>query len=52
MRLRYSTTSPYVRKVTSTAHELGLLDKLELVPTNAWDPASDLPEDNPLGKAR
>lgn len=50
MRLRYSTTSPYVRKVTSTAHELGLFDRLELVPTNAWDPASDLPEDNPLGK--
>ena len=50
MRLRYSTTSPYVRKVTSTAHELGLFEQLELVPTNAWDPASDLPEDNPLGK--
>jgi glutathione S-transferase len=50
MRLRYSPTSPYVRKVTTTAHELGLFDRLELVPTNAWDPASDLPADNPLGK--
>lgn len=50
MRLRYSPTSPYVRKVTATAHELGLFDRLELVPTNAWDPASDLPADNPLGK--
>ncbi len=50
MRLRYSPTSPYVRKVTTTAHELGLFDRLELIPTNAWDPASDLPKDNPLGK--
>ena len=50
MRLRYSPTSPYVRKVTTTAHELGLFDRLELMETNAWDPASDLPADNPLGK--
>lgn len=50
MRLRYSPTSPYVRKVTATAHELGLSDRLELVPTNAWDPASDIAGDNPLGK--
>jgi len=50
MRLRYSPTSPYVRKVTAIAHELGLFDRLELVATNAWDPVSDLPADNPLGK--
>ena len=50
MRLRYSPTSPYVRKVTATAHELGLDERIERVPTNAWDPASDLPGDNPLGK--
>lgn len=50
MRLRYSPTSPYVRKVTATAHEVGLFDDLELVPTNAWDPASDIASDNPLGK--
>ncbi len=50
MRLRYSPTSPYVRKVTATAHELGLFGRLELVPTNPWDPASDLPGENPLGK--
>ena len=50
MRLRYSATSPYVRKVTATAHELGLFDRLELVPTNAWDPASGIASDNPLGK--
>ncbi len=50
MRLRYSPTSPYVRKVTATAHELGLLERLELVPTNPWDPASGITSDNPLGK--
>ncbi|HEY5720170.1 MAG TPA: glutathione S-transferase N-terminal domain-containing protein [Gammaproteobacteria bacterium] len=50
MLLRYSPTSPYVRKVTASAHELGLFERLELLPTNSWDPASDLPESNPLGK--
>jgi len=50
MRLRYSPTSPYVRKVTASAHELGLFDRLELLPTNPWDPATDLAEDNPLCK--
>ncbi len=49
MKLRYSTTSPYVRKVMIAAMECGI--DLDLVPTNAW--AADtqaLTQDNPLGK--
>ncbi len=50
MQLRYSPTSPYVRKVMVTAMEAGLDDKIEKVPTNPWDPETDLPKDNPIGK--
>lgn len=50
MKLRYSATSPYVRKVTMTIIECGLEDKVERVVTNAWDAGTDLPADNPLGK--
>jgi len=50
MKLRYSPTSPYVRKVTVTAHETGLHDRIERVPTVTTDPASGLAKDNPLGK--
>jgi glutathione S-transferase len=50
MKLRYSTTSPYVRKVSVTAIELGLDDSIERVPTNTMDPKSDHALDNPLAK--
>jgi glutathione S-transferase len=50
MRLRYSPSSPFVRKVMATAIELGLEERLELQPTQVWDPASDLSKVNPLGK--
>lgn len=50
MKLRYSPTSPYVRKVTILALETGLDPRIERIKTNAWDPATDLPDDNPLGK--
>lgn len=33
MKLYYSATSPYVRKVMVCAHELGLVERLDLVPT-------------------
>ena len=33
MKLRYNQGSPYVRKVMLVAHELGLVDKIELLPT-------------------
>ena len=50
MRLCYSTTSPYVRKVSVCILELGLDARVEPVPTNPWDPETDLGSINPLGK--
>jgi glutathione S-transferase len=50
MKLRYSPTSPYVRKVMITAIETGQESIIEKIPTNPWDPETDLPDDNPLGK--
>ena len=50
MKLRFSPTSPYVRKVTVMAHETRLAGRFELVATNVWDSASDIGADNPLGK--
>lgn len=50
MKLRYSPTSPYVRKCVVVAKETGLEARLELELTNAWSPETDLPKDNPLSK--
>lgn len=50
MKLRYSPTSPYVRKVSITAIELGLAGQLEHIDTNPWDANSDIVTDNPLGR--
>ncbi len=50
MKLRYSPTSPYVRKVMVTLHETGLIDQVALVTTNVWDTATDIYDTNPLGK--
>ena len=50
MKLRFSPTSPYVRKVLATAHEAGIVDRIEKVPTDVMGPKSDLGRDNPLGK--
>ena len=50
MKLRYSPTSPYVRKVAVVAHETGLIGRIELVPTNVWANDTDIGRDNPLGK--
>lgn len=50
MKLRYSPTSPYVRKITVLALETGLNDKIERVPTNFTDPANGLAAQNPLSK--
>lgn len=48
MKLRYSTTSPFVRKVRVVAIETGLIDKIELVKTNPVE--ADLAQHNPLNK--
>jgi glutathione S-transferase len=50
MKLRYSLTSPYVRKVVVTALETGQDSEIERVPTNTADPKSDIGRDNPLNK--
>ncbi len=50
MKLRYSPTSPYVRKVSVTAIELGLTGRIERVPTDLQDGNSGIAEHNPLGK--
>ena len=50
MKLRYSPTSPYVRKVMISLLELGLRDRVELEPTNVWAPDTDIGLSNPLGK--
>src|SRR5689334_5968404 len=50
MKLRFSPTSPYVRKVMMVIHELGLTDRVQLETTDAWSPTTTLPTTNPLGK--
>lgn len=50
MKLRYSKTSPYVRKVMMVAMEAGLAANITLEPTDAWSPDTTLPQDNPIGK--
>lgn len=50
MKLRYSPTSPYVRKVLVCAIERNLEEGIERIATNTADPKSDLPSVNPLGK--
>ena len=50
MKLRFSPTSPYVRKVMICVIELGLENQVEKVATNPWSADTDLPDDNPLGK--
>lgn len=49
MKLRYSPTSPYVRKVMIVAKETGLDGKIEIVETKLG-PDSDILQQNPLGK--
>lgn len=52
MKIYFSPTSPYVRKCLVTAHELGLNDRIQLLPSNANPVTRDreIIEKNPLGK--
>jgi glutathione S-transferase len=50
MRLRYSPTSPYARKVLAAAIEMGVEKMIEVEAVNPWDPDSDVATANPLGK--
>lgn len=50
MKLYYSPTSPYVRKVNVCAMELGLDNRLEWIVTNPWESDENLLGNNPLSK--
>jgi glutathione S-transferase len=52
MKLHYSTTSPYVRKVMAVAIETGLRERIELATRQLTPvaPNADVNADNPLGK--
>lgn len=52
MKLYYSTTSPYVRKVLITAIELGLRERIEIVPVDnsPVTQSAALNQANPVGK--
>ncbi len=50
MKLYYSTTSPYSRKILILAHELDLLHDIEMVRVNPLEDPLDLRENNPLAK--
>ena len=52
MKILFSPTSPYVRKCLVAAHELGLSDRLQLLPSNAHPVQRDqeIIRNNPLGK--
>ena len=50
MKLYYSPTSPFVRKVNVLASEAGLAEKIEWVKTNPWQAEDILTAENPLSK--
>lgn len=52
MKIYFSPFSPYVRKCLVTGHELGLNDRIELLPSNAHPVQRDreIIATNPLGK--
>lgn len=52
MRLYWSTRSPFARKVTLCAHELGLADRIALVPAvvGMSQPNREVMRSNPLNK--
>ena len=53
MKLHYSAASPYVRKVSICAEELGLANRIENVPTKVLpsEPNRDYGKSAPLMKA-
>lgn len=50
MKLRWASGSPFVRKVTVTALETGLDNRIERIETDHHAADSGLSDDNPLGK--
>lgn len=50
MKLFYSATSPYVRKVMATAIQRGIADRIEKLPSNPHASPPELLAQNPLSK--
>ncbi len=50
MKLLYSPTSPYVRKVRAVAIEKGVSSQLELISATPWPDPTHIATLNPLGK--
>jgi glutathione S-transferase len=53
VKLHFNPASPFVRMVRVTAHEVGVADQIELVPTGGVSPVevhARVAADNPLGK--
>jgi glutathione S-transferase len=50
MKLYYNRPSPYARKVLVTAHETGLIDRIELRESDPWKDPPDLLSATPLAK--
>jgi glutathione S-transferase len=50
MKLFYSQASPFARKVVVTAHEIGLVDRIEKIPTDPWASAPSFTRINPLSQ--
>jgi glutathione S-transferase len=50
MKLFYNAPSPYARKVLVLAHEIGLADRLTLVPVDPWSDPPELLAATPLAK--
>lgn len=50
MKLFYSATSPYVRKVMACAFARAIEKQIELLPTNPHESPAELLEQNPLSK--
>jgi glutathione S-transferase len=50
MELLYSSTSPFCRKVLVVAHELGIADRIQLLPVHPREQVETVAQWNPLGK--
>jgi glutathione S-transferase len=50
MKLYYNPPSPYARKVLVAAHEKGLMERIELLPTDPWKDPPELLAATPVGK--
>lgn len=50
MELKYSPLSPFGRKITIIAHELGIIERIDLVKVSTRGDAEKLTPFNPLGK--